>query len=186
MEPLPFRFPSEQSNNGDLVAAWHNGSFHFGHRLNKDCNEHNLIPADKLIKGFKLLLYDEHTKTNQARMVRDQLRTAKKDLPQLMEDCLKTIWGLILMEAAERLVEVDHNRTVVYFPVPMLATSDTTMTIAKAAKRAGLPRVRFLYESLCAGVSILKALIGDRSSPESYAPFVRLALASGIWLLTLV
>lgn len=172
-------FKEEASEHGTMVAAWHEGIFHFGYDLTTK-KVSGAVPAHKLITGFKLLLYDrkQYRTSERVSRVRTRLQEAGKSVDDLSAHALKSIWDGIFSWAAERDVTIDRASTVVYLPVPLIVTPDATTTMSKAAMKAGLPRVRFVYEPLCAGVSILKTLLERTFTEEAYAPYVRLLLTS--------
>ncbi|KAK4496216.1 hypothetical protein PRZ48_012196 [Zasmidium cellare] len=162
------RFPREKDTIGRMVAAWHDERFLFGNDLLHKV-EIGEVPSHKMMKCWKLLLYDRGTGTVRAKRVLCQLEEARKTFSELLEAVLKQIWEGVRGDEALRNVLPDPRRTIVYFPVPQLATHDATGKIEAAAKKVGIRRVRFVYESLCAGAAILNALLGDHPTEDLYS-----------------
>lgn len=169
-----FHFPDEQSTLGEMVAAWHEGEFHFGTPLIRNTTRDvSPVPAEKLITCFKLLLYDSYRHCERVQRVRLQLRAARKTFEDLLCETMRAIWTGICRDAEERGLNLEPRNTIVYFTVPIFVTAKTTSMMASAARAAGLPPTQFVLEPLCAGAAILAALIGDRNAAAAYAPYVR-------------
>lgn len=166
----PLHLDEESGTVGRMVAAFHNNDFRFGSSVMRKGTD--AVPADKLIKGFKLLLYETYKRSALVKKIEAQLREAEVSLVRLLELVLGRIWAMICSSAERRGVKTD--RAVIYLPIHLVATETATETMALAAKRAGLPRVRFAYEPLCAGISIVTTLLGEIPTEDDYIPYVRL------------
>jgi molecular chaperone DnaK (HSP70) len=170
---------SENSHDHGIssaIAAFHEGEWIVGHDLEQRMNE---IPEHKIISSFKLLLYDAHEKTKQAQRVRRQLLQAEQTLQDLLTATLAFVWKQVWKHIETEVLHSDHSyddyQTLVYISVPKLATPKATKQLKTASKAAGLPRVRFVYEPLCAGACILDELVRKSTwfsrMPRFVSPF---------------
>ena len=145
---------------GPTIAAWHNGDWIMGRELKSNMQE---VPDHKIIKNFKLLLYGPHQDSPQTRKVRAQLRTARKTTHQLFTEFLRYVWkdmrAFVDKELLTGQIRREHCENLIYISVPMLATPTATAQLKAAAHDAGLPRVQFLLEPLCAGACVLEEVI---------------------------
>ena len=141
------------------IAAWH-GRWIFGKELEGMLHK---VPSDKIIKQFKLALYDPHKDSIEARKVHRQLRDAGKQRHELLTQFLKHFWGQVWSCINEEFLRRNQgpklSETLVYITVPMLITDDATTQLRGALTEAGIPNAFFLYEPLCAGASVLEEVI---------------------------
>jgi molecular chaperone DnaK (HSP70) len=149
---------------GPTIAAWHKSGHKsdwiVGRELQSNMQE---VPIHKIIKNFKLLLYDAHQESPQTREVKAQLRKARKNAHQLFTAFLDYVWKDITDYVDKELLTGQMHReqceNLVYISVPMLATPTATRQLKAAAREARLPRVQFLFEPLCAGACVLEEVI---------------------------
>jgi molecular chaperone DnaK (HSP70) len=154
---------TQNSNEACLapaLAAFHDGCWFIGDDLERRQSE---IPEDKIISCFKLLLYDPHQHTKQAQRVHKQLLEAGQTLHDLLVASLdfiwKQIWSYIETELLHSVPSIHDYETMVYISVPKLVTPQATKQLKNAARAVGLPRVRFVYESLCAASCGLEEIV---------------------------
>lgn len=153
------------------MAAWHGGRWICGRELEL---EMQAVPSHKIIRNFKLMLYAQHEDSPQTRKVKEQLRAARKNEHQLLTEFLRYLWGDIRLYVDNELLVDDDDRDqyeeLVYISVPALATPDATKKLRAAAVEAGLPRVEFLSEPLCAGACVLEEQLRGPGRLTSVCP----------------
>ena len=142
------------------IAAFHDGKWLIGHDLEQQQND---IPEHKIISCWKLLLYESHKNTKQAQRVHQQLLEADQTLPDLLRATLAYVWKQTWIHINTEVLHgdrsYDDSPILAYISVPQLATPRATKLLKAASREAGIPRVRFVYEALCAGACIVEELV---------------------------
>lgn len=121
------------------------------------------VSPDKIIRHFKIALYDPHKESPQVRRVQEQLAEVDQTLDQLLVAFFayvwNDIWTYINKEILRKSRKPGLSETLVYITVPMLVTPDAIERLKVAAVEAGVPNVLFLHEPLCAGATVLEEVI---------------------------
>ena len=158
VEPVTLTSDGNFDPKGPMIAAWHRSRWYFGHGVTM--NQDN-IPEEKIIRYFKLLLYDDHMCSPQAKHVQEQLQNTGKSLEDLLAAFLRYIWRDVETEFHGRYTNLDQSncRTRVYLSVPKLVTFQASEQLIDAAKAAGLPAVTLVYEPMCAGARIIERMV---------------------------
>ena len=123
------------------------------------------VSSKDIIRNFKLMLYKEYQNSPQTKRVEEQLKAAQKDQHghELLTEFLKYIWNDIHTYVNKELLDDYPDRAqyenIVYISVPALATPDATKRLRAAAIHAGLPRVEFVPEPLCAAATVLEEVL---------------------------
>ena len=169
-----FTANDNQNHICPMIAAWHD-RWYVGREVEAYAN---VIPSHKIMRNFKLLSYDAHKNSPQARRVEKQLKEAGKTPHHLLCEVVRYVWNDILTDITERLCihHVDQYETFVYFCVPMLATFEITKQLKAAAKEAGISRGGFVYEPMCAAACIIKEIMKEPTWGGRIAALVRLPM----------
>jgi hypothetical protein len=172
---------------GSTIAAWHrpygepNNRWIVGKELEQMLQD---VPPDKIIRQFKLALYDPHQESFEVLKVQQQLDEAGQVLHQLLTAFLRyfwqQVWTYIDQELFPFTAQPELSETMVYITVPMLVTPNAIAQLKRAAIEANIPNVVFLYEPLCAGASVLDEVLSKGpevpvSSTSTTNPNVRMA-----------
>jgi molecular chaperone DnaK (HSP70) len=153
------------------VAAWKKRlrTWIIGHEF--ELNQHKFVREDLVIfTNFKLLLYEDYRKSSDAQKIFAKLEDARKSLHDLLTATIAYLWRVICKYLSED--EFGNRRfgptlkTKVYLSVPKLVNMETSQELGRAAREAGLPCLRLLYETLCAGACILHGI--RRRTAEMY------------------
>jgi molecular chaperone DnaK (HSP70) len=155
---------------GPTIAAWHEERWLLGKELQERMQD---VSPHKIIRHFKIALYDPHKESSQVQRVQEQLDEAGQTLDQLLLAFFKYVWDDVWMYINEEHLRRTHkpalSETLVYITVPMLVTPDAIGRLKRAAVEAGVPNVLFLHEPLCAGATVLEEVIrkGNLDIPVS-------------------
>ena len=154
-------FPARETT-GKMVAAYHEDKFYFDEDLQREINAGEIDPAE-VIHLPKVLLYDDHLDTAEAQEVDRLLKAADKLLEDLWTDRFKSIWFKVMdyvhTHSFGKSSEYVFWKQQVFISVPKTVTYQKTALLARAAKRASLPPIQFVWEPLCAAAYNLQSLI---------------------------
>ncbi|KAK5127443.1 hypothetical protein LTR85_006782 [Meristemomyces frigidus] len=150
-----------------MIAAYVNGNFDWGHSLEAKIRSKEL-GEEGVIRLFKLALYKDHRTHNIVRHV--------NTIADLVSDLLAAMYQTIIKVATEsavgRTYDVDNIPKEVFITVPQMWSPNSTRTMTKAAKLAGLPRVELVYEPQAAAAFELQRLLAHAEKhKQSILPY---------------
>ena len=163
VNPVLLTADGNQSYVGSMIAAFHNGQWFVGRGVKANQEQ---ISEDKIIRGFKLALYD-YADSKQVKLVNKQLDEAGKNIGQLFTEVIRYAWNDAQAHFRREQRDITQHPSIVYLSVPKLASPRATKILQRAAMAAGLPCIRFVYEPMCAAACKLEKIVCDPTFPYS-------------------
>ncbi|KAI7721484.1 hypothetical protein KC353_g1312 [Hortaea werneckii] len=156
----------EQANRektAPMIAAWLNDEFVCGHELQTLIDE-GKVTEEKVMRFFKLLLYDDWQESEGAQHVARLLKEAGKSREDLFTAVLNRMYFYAqkhILKHAENKYDIDDKPQKVYLTVPKNASFSARQLLATSCERAGIPHSILVSEPLCAAAYNLQSLADD-------------------------
>ncbi|KAI7329082.1 hypothetical protein KC315_g6317 [Hortaea werneckii] len=143
-----------------MIAAWLDGDFVCGHELQAMINQ-GRVAEDKVMRFFKLLLYDDWQESEGAHEIARLLNEAGKSREDLFVAVLKQMYLYAQRQVqihARHKYDIDGKPRNVYLTVPKNASFSARQLLATSCQRAGLAQCILVSEPLCAAACNLQGL----------------------------
>lgn len=146
-----------------MIAAWLNDEFVCGHEL-QTLIDKGQVAEEKVMRFFKLLLYDDWQESESAQHIARILQEAGKSKEDLFTAVLKRMYLTAqehIRKHAKNKYDMDNIPKKVYLTVPKNASFSARQLLASSCKRAGIPQCILVSEPLCAAAYNLQSLADD-------------------------
>ena len=148
---------SSKAHYAPQLVAWDQaGNFYWGHEVAKAVKR-GLVEPENVIGLFKLLLDKDHSTSNMAKRIREQLGTHTLDdlLETLIREVLKAVreWcksQVLIVDAVKSPEALDALQIELFLSVPQNWEAPANRKLSTAAIRGGAANVFLVLEPQCA------------------------------------